>query len=239
MDGQGRVRALVVSLGQPAQWGQLSQVWRLATHELELPAAAIAVNGRDRQQLWWSFEQPVLAAKAHALAQAMALRALADLLPGRLEIWPPAQGQGTPPDPPGLQGSSPSEHAGEAAWSAFVAPDLAALFDDSPWLDLAPNLDGQADLMAQLRGMTAPTLAHALAKLGLSDDLAGATAFQPLHPARERQGLPAKADHQVDQVDQGNAQAAMRFLRSVMDDDSEPTALRIEAAKALLRLSAG
>ena len=32
----------------------------------------------------------------------------------------------------------------------FVAPDLAALFADEPWLDLPPSSDAQADLLARL-----------------------------------------------------------------------------------------
>jgi hypothetical protein len=30
------------------------------------------------------------------------------------------------------------------AWSAFVAPDLAAIFEDTPWLDLPPGAEPPA-----------------------------------------------------------------------------------------------
>ena len=45
----------------------------------------------------------------------------------------------------------PAEPDRPEHWSAFVAPDLAHIFNDTPWLDLPPNLEGQAELLARLK----------------------------------------------------------------------------------------
>jgi hypothetical protein len=95
---------------------------------------------------------------------------------------------------------------GGERWSAFVAPDLAPLFTDTPWLDLPPGDDGQATLLASQACVTPGQLAT----------LQAASAPAP--------GIAA------------HAQLAdpRRFLQQVMNDATAPLALRIEAAKALL-----
>ena len=53
----GRVRALVLELGRPADWDALLAVWQGVQADLALPAPTIAVSGTDAYQLWFSVAQ--------------------------------------------------------------------------------------------------------------------------------------------------------------------------------------
>jgi len=86
-----------------------------------------------------------------------------------------------------------------------VAPDLAPVFAEEPWLDTPPGEEGQADLLARLQSIKSAALPGPAAAAA-----AGAT--------------PAPATNSDPK----------RFLLEVMNDASVPLALRIEAAKALL-----
>ncbi len=81
------------------------------------------------------------------------------------------------------------------------------MFGDEPWVDLPPVPDGQADLLSRLTSINAADFRAAAERLGAA----------PQPPAPQ----PAEADPRG-------------FLTRVMNDESVPLALRIEAAKALL-----
>ncbi|MBP6421736.1 MAG: hypothetical protein KA271_02470, partial [Propionivibrio sp.] len=50
MTAAGHVRTMVLELSKPADWNGLSTVWQRVQSELELPAPAIAVSGKDGYQ---------------------------------------------------------------------------------------------------------------------------------------------------------------------------------------------
>lgn len=166
-------RALVLSVGRPADWSLLAPLWSGVQTELQLPAPLIAVDGVDAMQLWFALERPVPEAEAAAWLAAAVRRWLPDLPAHRLRTWPPlpaaaaadhgAAARTLQPADDRLTGwalpAVPHDHGpgddGEPRWSAFVAPDLAPLFSDTPWLDLPPGDDGQARLLAALRPVRA------------------------------------------------------------------------------------
>ena len=213
-DAQGRVRAMVLELARPADWAALSAVWGGVQADLALPAPAIAVNGRDGCQLWFSLLEPVLVPKAAAFLDALRRRYLGDIVSVRVAMLPASDAASARPLlhvwlVPALQADS-------GLWSAFVASDLAPMFADEPWLDMPPNPDGQAQLLAPLKSIAPAEFELALQQLrpttgpdapGLVSN-AGAPAAQSLDPKR--------------------------FLLDVMNNDSLDLAVRIEAAKALL-----
>lgn len=210
----GRVRAMVLELREPADWGALSRVWQGVQADLDLPAPGIAVSGQDGYQLWFSLAIPVPASQAAAFLEALRLRYLAEVKPWRLRMAPAAAGAGDAGwQPPAV----PAAQADDEHWSAFVSQDLAPMFAETPWLDTPPNPDGQAGLLATLRCTTPAAFQRALQACGLV-----ATA-QPPPPAAAP--APAAAGAQQD---------PRQFLLAVMNDGSAPLALRIEAAKALL-----
>lgn len=203
------VRALVFELRPPAGWAQLSSVWIGVQSDLGLPPPAIAVSGVDAVQLWFSLASPTLPSAGELFLQGLRARYLPDLGSTHLRLI--ADAAQLPSAPP-LE-TSPDR------WSAFVAPDLASVFADMPWLDLAPNGEGQAALLRALEPIRQVAFEAALRQLGVLEEV----------PAELKlSGLPEVPTH-----DQGREDAE-RFLRRVMNDESVPMALRIEAAKGLL-----
>ena len=213
-DAQGRVRAMVLELARPADWAALSAVWGGVQADLALPAPAIAVNGSDGCQLWFSLVEPVPAPQAGAFLEALRRRYLGDSEPGRVAMLPAPDSASARPR---LQARPvPALQADTGLWSAFVASDLVPMFTDQPWLDMPPSPDGQAQLLAPLKSI--PPAEFELA-------------VQRLNPAAAP-SAPVQASN-----DAAQAAASLdpkRFLLDVMNNDSLDLALRIEAAKALL-----
>ncbi|MDI1261251.1 hypothetical protein [Aquabacterium sp.] len=194
-----QVRAVVLALGRPAEWAALSVVWQGVQADLGLPAPAIAVSGVDGYQVWFSLAEPRPAAQALAFLESLRVRYLPGIAADRIDMMTAA------PVVPALQ--TPTGH-----WSAFVAPDLAPVFADTPWLDIPPSPDGQADLLCRLHSINRADFQRALARLS---------------PA------PAKATHTEAGLVRGT-RSPKSFLLEVMNDDTIELSLRIEAAKALL-----
>ncbi len=245
IDAQGRVRALVLELARPADWPTLSAVWNAVQTDLELPAPAIAVNGRDGYQLWFSLAQPVPAAQGLDWLDALRQRYLAEVKPQRVALLPVAPASTTD-----ATAALPTRHADlvpalqpdSGVWSAFVAPDLAPMFADEPWLDLPPNLDGQAKLLARLVSMQAADVERTLGRLRSSPALM-ASAAEPLATPEATTATRYVAQLSgdpigIDPASDGQPLDPRVFLQGVMSDDRVPLGLRIEAAKALLTCAA-
>lgn len=225
VDPQGRVRALVLELARPASWELLSTVWRGVQSELELPAPAIAVSGTDGHQLWFSLAEPVPVQQAHAFLESLRLRFLPDVAAKRVGLMP------------ALEASTPGQalharivpalQAQTGNWSAFLAPDLAPVFDDTPWLDIPPSEHGQADLLSRLGSILPDAFEAALEKLRPAG-----SAQQDTLPAAASDPLPGTGPARA--VGPAVCLDPKRFLLQVMNDEAVAMALRIDAAKALL-----
>ena len=213
IDPSGAVRALVIELARPASWEVLARVWHGVQAELGLPAPAIAVSGTDGLQLWFSLAEPVGVARARAFLEGLRRRFLPDVAVNRVRLLPAAEASALQPQAharlvPALQ--APGEN-----WSAFVAPDLAPVFAETPWLDLPPSEEGQAALLHGLEAMKPAAFEAALQRLGASEPPPSAATLAAV--------IPPGADE------------PRRFLLRVMNDETVALALRIEAAKALLQ----
>lgn len=217
VDADGRVRAMVLALAGPPDWAALARVWQGVQRDLDLPAPAIAISGTDAYQLWFSLAQPVSVARARAFLDGLRLRYLGDIEAARISALPAFDGA-SPPSARHARHARPvpSRQAGGEQWSAFVAQDLAPVFAEQPWLDMPPNAEGQARLLAGLECMQAADLERALQGL------------QPASTAAEPTEVNAAA------APAGGCRDPQRFLIDVMNDESVDLALRIEAAKALL-----
>lgn len=200
---------MVLELRPPAGWAQLSAVWTGVQSDLGFPPPAIAVSGVDALQLWFSLASPTLPSAGELFLQGLRARYLPDV--GSTHVRLIADAAQFPAAPP--------LETGPDRWSAFVAPDLASVFADTPWLDLPPNGEGQAALLRALEPIRQVAFEAALSQLSVIEEV----------PADLKlSGLP-----EVPTSEQGGADAE-RFLRLVMNDESVPMALRIEAAKGLL-----
>ncbi|WP_162595683.1 hypothetical protein [Variovorax sp. PBL-E5] len=210
---QRGVRALVLELALPAGGRQISSVWQGVQSDLGLPAPAIAVSGVDGLQLWFSLASPISPRAGERFLQGLRARYLSDL--GSAHVHLMADTAEFPAAPP--VEISPDR------WSAFVAPDLASVFSDTPWLDFPPNGEGQATLLRALEPMQQGAFEAALSQLGaIEGGESGAPAAST-----------APGPTEVRACEQTDADP-VRFLRGVMNDETAPLALRIEAAKALL-----
>lgn len=215
---QGLTRAMVLELARPADWAALSAVWDGVQADLGLPAPAIAVNGRDGCQLWFSLLEPVPVGQAGALLDALRHRYLGDIAPVRVAMRPTMDAalHAAPVGSPLQARPVPALQADSGQWSAFVASDLAPMFTDEPWLDMPPNPDGQAQLLEPLK-----SIAPAEFELALQRLKPAVVAAAPRLASNARAQAAAALDPK-------------RFLLDVMNNDSLDLALRIEAAKALL-----
>ena len=199
----GSVRALVLELARPTDWDALARVWHGVQADLNLPAPAIAVNGVDGYQLWFSMEQAVSAADARAFLEALRAHYLGAIATARIGLMPP------------FAGLVPAVQPGTLLWSAFIAPDLDAVFADEPWLDLPPNPQAQAQVLAGLESIKPLAWQAAVARLkptaAASDGVAAGLAITPSAALDPKQ-----------------------FLMDVVADTRVDLQLRIDAAKALL-----
>lgn len=219
----GSVRAMVLELARPADWAALSALWRGVQSDLELPAPAIAVNGRDGYQLWFSLAEPLPSEHAAAFLDALRLRYLPMVAPARVSWMPRAEASAASG---ALHGwDVPALQAENQLWSAFVVPDLAVIFSDGPWLDFPPSLDAQAKVLARLESIKPQALEVAWQRM------------QPVVRAQERMASSAPATPtQTNKcaVSQKFSPDPKRFLQDVMEDASVDLQLRIAAATALL-----
>jgi len=205
---EGQVRVLVLELARPADWSLLGPLWRGVQTDLALPAPAIAVSGVDGYQLWFSLAEPVAAAEGAAFLEGLRRHYLGTVAPGRITASPALSAQGgyTAPPAPGQQ------QPATGYWSAFVAPDLAPIFADEPWLDQSPSPDAQASVLVRLQSIQPAAFAATLARL------------RPPVPSALPSQAPVAAQPLTPKL----------FLLAVMNDRGMDMQLRIEAAKALL-----
>lgn len=232
-----RVRSMVMALTPPPHWQVLARVWRGLQSELGLPAPAIAVAGDAGLQLWFSWAEPVALTQALAFIDALRLRYLPDVHAGRVHGQvlraalaaqiPAHAGQGGI----GAALPVPAELNEPGRWSAFVAADLVAVFDDTPWLDVKPSDEGQAALLRGLATMERSAFEQACQRLAMHAERASAVAES------SRAGLDGANPAPVTRPAESPAAETdpRRFLLQVMNDSSLALALRIEAAKALLQ----
>lgn len=212
--GSEDVRAMLMELARPADWDLLGRVWRGVQADLRLPAPGIAVSGTDGVQLWFSLQHAVSPARAADFLARLQGRYLPGIAPTRLRLL---AGGHLPP--------VPAQDAPSGNWSAYVAPDLAPVFTDTPWLDIEPGADGQADLLARLAPISPDRFDAAMQLLSPTPATAGVPS--PVQPAGAEAGEPGNATD----LD------PRRFLQCVLNDEAAPLALRVDAAKALLRLA--
>ena len=225
---EGAVRAMVLELSRPADWNALSVLWQGVQTDLELPAPAIAVSGIDGYQLWFSLSEPVTAAEANRFLESLRLRYLDKIAPGRIDLRPSVDASTLRH----IQHAKvvPTLREETDRWSAFIAPDLAAVFSEEPWLDVCPSPDAQADVLCRLVSIKNTDFQTVLVRLS------AATKISSSHPTSltvERSSCTSTTQNNGAQSTR-NSLDPKHFLQSVMVDPNIELSLRIEAARALL-----
>ena len=195
-------QALCLGFRRAADWESVGAVWHDAQAERDLRAPAMSIDG-EGYRLWFSLADRVADETARRFIDGLIRRSLAELPDARLHIDFAA----SPP---------PAELIPDERWAAFIDPGLGSMFAAEPWLDMAPNRNQQADLLAALRSIRPAELSHALDRMLAQTSPAAAPA------ALETLSLSGPFTHPRD------------FLLAVMNDPQAGSLARIEAAKALL-----
>lgn len=167
VDAQGNTRLLGVGFhgvarGQGAAHGAaMLQLARWLMEELGLPEGAFSVNGRNGFELWLPLAAPLPVREAHEFLRLLKDAQLPDLK--SIRLWPAA------PEPSTAAADRlclpPGRHADTGLWGVFIAPGLAPSFDEEAGIDIAPNLDKQAELLSRLQPMAPADFASALQRL--------------------------------------------------------------------------
>lgn len=218
LDAQGHSRALVLELRAPADVLALQRLWQGVQADLGWPAPAVAAGGSGLQ-LWCALADARPADELAAVGEALRQRYAPELPATRWQVWPH---DGHHAAWPGAALDTPDPD-GEPRWTAFVSPDLAPVFAETPWLDVAPGAEGQAALLPGRQPVSPAAWAAALPATEAPDP--GEAQAAPAMDASAVQPAPLSAMSCDD---------PRAFLLQVMNDTRVPLALRIEAAKALL-----
>lgn len=213
---EGMARAMVINFDKASDWELAANLYLAVQNDLDLPAPAVSVSGNKGYGLWFSLSEAVSSAEAHAFLDALRLRYLPDLPADNLHLCPKKEMQS-------VMSLVPSLHMTTGKWSAYIDPSLGSMFMDEPWLEIAPNLDKQADILADLESIGKDDFRKALIALGKP-----ATAHED-SPALPQAGTP-RARLNID----SKYTDPESFLLAVMNDPSASPRHRISAAKALL-----
>lgn len=222
VDADDMARALVVEFEDSGDWQHAANLYQAVQDELGLPAPALSVSGNQGYALWFSLADAVPFTQAAAFLTALRSRYLADLAVSRVGLRPTV-------DTIARVTLAPSRHPASGKWAAFIDPSLGIMFIDEPWLEIAPNQDKQAELLAAIKSISAAEFQAALSVLHSASPTDPApTDAKPASPgvvaAQRRSSLNVG----------GNYRDPQSFLLAVMNDTSASARHRIAAAKALL-----
>lgn len=222
----GRVRTLVIDFARAADWASVAGLYQGLQEDLEWPAPAISVSGKAGYRLWLSLAESIPVAEAGLFLERLRQKYLAELAVSRLALLPVVG------ESPSSLTLVPARHLETGKWSAFIDPTMGAMFVDEPGLEMAPNMERQADLLARLKSIGATDFQRGLEMLRpLADDQKGPVGG----PAGAVSTLAEDGRPGSGKLNIGNQYTdPQNFLLAVMNDPAASTDQRIAAAKALL-----
>lgn len=238
VSSDGMARAMVVSFERATDWAQVAKLYQAVQDELDLPAPAIAVSGHKGYRLWFSLAKPAPVAQVRDFLKALRSKYLADIPVTNLAFHPDSDN--APFSASTAIRLAPALHLATGKWSAFIDPSLGAMFVDEPGLEMAPNMDRQASILAGLKSIKAADFARALGILQAPPEADSGPGLAPVEPAVNLQGdadsQPGLEPHRSgSKLNVGNNyRDPASFLLAVMNDSSASARQRIKAAKALL-----
>lgn len=230
----GMARTMVLGFERAADWEQVARLYQGMREDLELPVPAVSVSARAGYQLWLSLAECIPVGEAKLFLEALRLKYLADIPVSRLSFCPDASEAASAG--PSLVNLVPALHEANGKWSAFIDPSMGAMFVDEPGLDMAPNMDRQADMLAGLESIKPADFQRALKLL---QSPAEAHADLPERPAIEPGEAALQSAPELgrarSRLNVGNNYTDPKsFLLAVMNDASASAGQRIKAARALL-----
>lgn len=224
------VRTMVVRFERAGDWGLAAQLYEAVQQELELPAPAVSVSGKDGYCLWFSLADPVALALAAQFLQLLREAYLHELQPAYLKFCPDSAAS-----PEAFLNLPPALHPTSGKWSAFIDPGMGSMFVDEPGLGMAPNMDRQADLLVGLKSINTSDFERAL--LSLKSTCEAKAVQSELAAAQSCDSALASGSQTpnstVKLIVGSDFSDPKSFLLAVMNDASVSADHRIEAAKAL------
>ncbi len=222
-------RVMVLEVARPADWALLAPVWHSFVNDWKLPPPAIAVNGVDGIQLWFSVSNPFSAQIGHQFLDGLVAHFLPDVSVNRIGCMPMLAAETTDFQPGFLV--IPRNLSGTDRWSAFITRDLAAVFGEEPWVDVPPQRDQQADMLSRLGSMTPDQFDYVLAKLSQSHSVKIEALSLTPSTRQAPESTPSAELGPEGQI------TPTEFLCAAMNNTSLPMSERIAAASALLPYS--
>lgn len=213
LDENNATRAMVIAFEQAGDWSHLASLYQHLQDDLGLPAMAVSVSAQGGFQLWLSLREPISLAQAHAFLEGIRHRYPNDLPPARTRLLPTAS--------EAYAGLAPGYHEAAGRWSAFIDPTLVSIFADSSGLEMAPSMEGQADILNSFECIKSEDFQRALELLRPPIESNAPTSANS-SPA------PNVADINHDYRDPRS------FLLAVMNLSTATLEQRIQAASALL-----
>jgi hypothetical protein len=218
----GQLRGLVLGFQRASDWPKVAMCHQGIQDDLEFPAPGLSVSGRSGYQLWLSLADGVSVVQAQVFFEALKRRYFADIPEQHLRFYP-SIGKATVSFVPAI-----SDLTGK--WSAFIDPTMGAMFLDEPGLEMAPNMDRQADMLSGLKCIAADDFERALGIL--HSPSCNATDIPECVAAIDSESAAGSNNPRLDLC--GNYADPRSFLLAVMNDPSASVGHRIDAAKALL-----
>ena len=241
----GMTRTMVVDFDNSRDWKQAATLYQAVQCDLYFPAPAVSVSGDSGYQLWFSLAEPIPLAQAQTFLKALHVRYLADIPEGNLSLRPEAD---ISTEAAMTVVLPPSQHVATGKWSAFIDSSMGDMFIEEPWLEMAPNMARQADMLAGLESITPIDFHKALHILqsqvnsgtgdAKKDPTAPVTAL--VEPPAQLKGEAAVQPNQAKSPPRSKLHVGneyndpFSFLHAVMNDSSASGRSRIAAAKALL-----
>lgn len=200
-------RTICLAFLRATDWDFVANVWAAVQEALALPPPALSIDGQG-YRLWFSFAEPLAADTAGRFLNGLHTAYLAEIPASCLQFNP---------DDKQLP---PCALPGDERWAAFIDPGLGSMFVTEPWLDMPPNRQQQADLLAACRPIQPADLSRVLDRW-------------PSAVARDATPTPEASPCETSSLQRTFADPRS-FLLAVMNDPQTSMALRIEAATALL-----
>lgn len=210
-----QVRTLVIGFETGDGWNSLAELYQQLQSDLGLPALAVSVSGKGGFQLWFSLAESIPLPQAQAFLRGVQRKYLSDLRPSFVTFSPCLGDTGKESLTANL---APAFHAATERWSAFIDPSLGSMFIEEPGLEMTPNMDAQADILAGFESIKADDFQRALADLP----------SLPTSDNKPQLAEPNGSDIGTDYHDPRS------FLLAVMNSSSASLDQRISAAAALL-----
>lgn len=186
-------------------WSHLAAICQGMIDDLEWPSPIISVAGRDGYCLWLPLAEPLAEIEGRALLAGLCRHYCPTLKASRFDILPAHI------DP------VPQQQDEAGGWSAFIDPGMGEMFKEGGGLEMPPNPERQADLLASARALLPAEIARAFAQLA------------PASAAPEDNAVVSMCNPQLAAQDNPHD-----FLLAVMNDPAVPLAQRMAAARDLL-----